>query len=138
FKLVLTSVPFSYGTTGREHWEGFTTERDALLDAIDEMRLKNVVFLTADQQFLAVHHMPRGYKMWQVGALAQTPRKPFAFVPPWIRVQHKALNFGILDYTPASRRQPASLKLTVIGNERESREDTKDPTVLYEETLLAG
>lgn len=135
FKLVLTSVPLDYGTTGRDHWAGFATERDQLLEAISEARLEGVVFLSGDQHWLAVHHLPQGHKLFQTGALAQTPRRPRARVPPEVVMQHMALSYGLLDYDPGP---PARLTFTGIGNARESRKDTGDPVELYRETVLAG
>ena len=133
-KFLCLSVPLVAGTTGRDSWNGFAFERDELLATVVE-KLDGIVILTGDQHWMAVHHLPSGVKEFQTSAVAQTPRAPSRAVPPWVVIQHKALGFGLMDYEPGP---PAALTFTAIGNKTESRKDTLDPGVLYEERFVIG
>ena len=138
FKIVVTSVSFYHGTTGTDHWEGFTTEREEFFDFIADEHIENIVFIAADQHWLSVQHLPQGMKFYQVGPLAHKTRNPKRGVPEWVRLTHRAMNFGYFDYTPATPDAPASLQFTAFGNATEDKYNTDDPTVLYQETLYAG
>ena len=138
FKIVVTSVAFYHGTTGDDHWEGFTQERDELFAFIEEAAIENIVFLAADQHWLSVQHLPQGFKFYQVGPLGHKTRSPKRGVPRWVRLVHQAMNFGYLDYEPAEGGRPARLRFRAFGNATEGREDTEDAVLLYEEEILAG
>ncbi len=125
FKLIVTSVPLGHGTTGKDHWEGFAHERDLLLEHIVSQEIGGVVFLTADQHWFSVHHLPQGPKMFQVGPLAQFLRQPSAKVPPWVLMQMPEVNFGLVDYHPGAK---PSLEFTAVGQGGE----------LYREVVPAG
>ncbi len=129
FKLVITSVPLDYGTTRKDYWGGgFTAERDALLQFILDRGISGVVFLTADQHWLAVHHLQSGFKEFQVGALAQFPRTPGP-APPWVPIQRPGYNFGVIDYAPAVGSSAPTLTFSAW---------TDDLELLYTETVIAG
>ncbi len=129
FKLIMTSVPLDYGTTGNDHWPGFAHERDLLVSHIVDEGIDGVLFLTADQHWLAVHHFQHGLKEFQVGPLAQFLRTPDANVPPWVLIQEPIRNYGLLDYLPATDSAPAQLTFTAYADEGE---------LLWSETILAG
>ena len=125
FKLVLTSVPLDYGTTGNDHWPGFGVERDAILiHVVESAGLGGVVFITADQHWLSVHDLPTGMKEWQVGPAGTHFRKPDP-QPPEVLFQLEVLNVGLLAYEPS----PPRLTFTAI-------DDAGEP--IYAETLQAG
>lgn len=126
FKLVLTSVPITQGTTGSDHWPGFASERDKIFDHIIDNGIGGVVFLTADQHWLAVHHMPQGMKEYQVGALARWPRDLPTSSPEWVTALDDSLNYGTLDYEPGS---PPYLTFRAWGD---------GGKLLHEESLAAG
>ena len=126
FKLILTTVPLDHGTTGKDHWIGFKAERRSILAHITDEAIGGVVFLTADQHWLSVHHLQEGPKEWQVGPLAQFLREPSPHQPPWVLLQRPVLNFGLLDYLPGA---PPRLRFQAVGEGGE---------VLFEETIEAG
>lgn len=78
FKLILTSVPLDFGL-GDDHWATFTTERDAILDAL--IGVPGVAFVSGDQHWFAAHRHPRGVREWQVGPVARGLGKPGPAVP---------------------------------------------------------
>jgi len=125
FKLVVTSVPLAAGTTGLDQWTGFRGERDLLLRHIVDHRIGGVVFLTADQHWLSVHHLPEGPKEFQTGPLAQFLRRPEPAQPPWVLLQSPVLNFGLVDYAPSPT---PSLTFSAVGQQG----------VIYTERIAAG
>ena len=130
FKLIVTTVPLDHGTTGLDHWIGFQSERQSLLDHLVERQIGGVVFLTADQHWLSVHHLQEGFKVLQVGPLAQFLRHPSPDQPPWVLLQKPALNFGLIDYTPGvAGASPPTLSFKAIG---------EGGQVLYQEEIQAG
>lgn len=129
FKLVVTTVPLGHGTTGDDQWTGYPTERRALLSHVVERRIGGVIFLTADQHWLSVHHLPEGFKMFQTGPLAQFLRRPSSNVPPWVLLQKRELNFGLIDVSPGVEPGDAPvLTFSAIGEEG----------VLYREEVAPG
>jgi hypothetical protein len=127
FKLVVTSVPLYFGTSGNglDHWSGFPAERRTILDTIVQKKIPGVVFISGDQHWFAVHHLPRGLKEFQVGPLAQYPRPPKRHTPPWVVTQQPVLNFVTVDYLPG---KPAELVVTAW---------TDGAIKLYEERFTA-
>ncbi|HEU0036640.1 MAG TPA: alkaline phosphatase D family protein [Kofleriaceae bacterium] len=119
FKLVLTSVPLDYGT-GDDHWASFTTERDAILDAI--VGIPGILFVTADQHWFAAHRHAHGVREIQVGPLARGIATPGPVVDG-VLFRGLQYNAGLLDVT--SDR----IVVTAIGPGGER---------LYEETLTAA
>jgi alkaline phosphatase D len=126
FKLVVTTVPLWGGTTGPDSWRGFAYERRALLGYLRANRIGGVVFLTADQHWLAVHHLPSGPLELQISALAQFPREPPARAPAWFVTQQTGLGYAMIDYLPGD---PPRLELSAWG---------EGGRQLYAQTLLAG
>lgn len=131
FKLVVTSVPLVHATTRDDSWDGFKHEREKIANHIVEQQIPGVVFLTADQHWLAVHHLPEGPKEFQVGPFGFFLRTPREGGPPWVVLQNAELNFGVLDYTPRDEEagRPATLTFQGLGDLGE---------VLYEEVIPEG
>ena len=129
FKLIMTSVPLDHGTTGNDHWRGFAAERQALVDGVDALGVDGVIWLTADQHWMSVHHHPSGHKEFQTGPLAQSTRTPPDDVPAWVLTQREQQNYGLLDYAPATADTPATLTFTAWGDGGEN---------LWTETVRAG
>lgn len=125
FKLVCTSVPLDYGTTGRDQWPSFSHERDKLLSHIGANGIEGVVFLTGDQHWFAAHHLPSGAKQFQAGPLSQFLRTPGSGVPPAVRVQAEEHNYATVRYDPSPPR------LTIVGRGAGEKE-------LYREVVVPG
>jgi phosphodiesterase/alkaline phosphatase D-like protein len=68
FKLVFSSVPLDFGN-GDDHWAGYTTERNAIFDAL--VGISGVVFLSADQHWFASHRHRYGIREFQCGPLCR-------------------------------------------------------------------
>ncbi|MFN0246593.1 MAG: alkaline phosphatase D family protein [Kofleriaceae bacterium] len=68
FKLIFSSVPLDYGI-GFDHWKGYSTEREALLDAL--VGVPGVLFVSADQHYFAAHRHAHGVREFQVGPFAR-------------------------------------------------------------------
>ena len=67
--------------------------------------------------------------MFQTGPLAQFLRRPSSNVPPWVLLQERELNFGLIDVRPgASPDQAPTLIFTAIGEQG----------VLYREEVAPG
>jgi alkaline phosphatase D len=118
FKLVFTSVPLDYGE-GNDHWAGFATEREKILDAI--AGVPGVLFVSADQHFFAAHRHSHGVRELQVGPLARGLGTPVA-IAPGVLFRSVRYNFGLVDVDRES--------LTFSGVDAEG-------TVFYKETLTA-
>jgi alkaline phosphatase D len=125
FKVVCTSVPLDYGTTRKDQWPAFSTERDKLLAHIENNAIEGVVFVTADQHWFAAHHLPGGHKQFQAGPLSQFLRTPGVGVSPAVRVQAEELNYAVLRYSPSPPQ------LTVIGKGTGGKE-------IYREVVSPG
>ncbi|MEO8705816.1 MAG: alkaline phosphatase D family protein [Kofleriaceae bacterium] len=93
FKLVFTSVPLDFGT-GVDHWSGFTTERDALLDSL--VGTTGLLFVTADQHYFAAHRHAHGIRELQFGPLARGIATPGPMVPGVV-FRAQRFNAGVLD-----------------------------------------
>ncbi len=76
FKFIVTSVPLRYGTTNKDHWQGYMRERQALFSWLQAQRLSNVIFLSGDQHWSAVHHHREGFLEFQACPLAAGLRAP--------------------------------------------------------------
>lgn len=124
FKLVLTSVPLDYGTTGADAWPGFVHERDLLLDTVRDEGISGVIFLTADQHFLSVHDTPWGVKELQIGPTGTFVRE-WMPQPSEVLFQVATPNAALLEYLP----NPSRLVFTAFDAFGD---------VLYAETLLPG
>jgi hypothetical protein len=96
FKLIATSVPLRYGTTGRDHWAGFTTERTALFDFIRRNSISGTAFLSGDQHWAAVHRHPEGFVEVQACPTAAFLRDPPATLDPHIAFLRKTRCFGLV------------------------------------------
>lgn len=129
FKLVVSSVPLYFGTTNDDYWAGFVYERDTILDFVTDQQIGGVVFLTGDQHWLAVHHLPQGMKELQACPLARHLREPDTDVPWWVVTQQKVFNYGTLDYAPATASAPPTLTFRGWADGGEE---------LYSEVIQAG
>jgi phosphodiesterase/alkaline phosphatase D-like protein len=118
FKLVLTAVPLDFGF-GRDHWAGFTTERDALFAAL--IGVPGVVFVSGDQHWFASHRHAFGIREIQIGPLARgVPTPPPG--APGVLFRAARYNAGIVEV--------AGDQLTLIG--------LGDDGPFYRETLIAA
>ena len=113
FKLVCTSVPLRYGTTGRDSWTGYQRERQELLAFIRDKNVRNVVFFSADQHWAAVHHHREGVREYQSGPIATTTRPPLPFGDPERRATWQEINYAIVKVDP--RSTPATLSVELHG-----------------------
>lgn len=95
FKLIFTTVPLDFGT-GNDFWGSFTTERDAIFQAL--RGTPGILFLSGDQHFFAAHQHAFGIREFQVGPLARGLGTPGPMVPGVI-FRDVQYNFGLLDIT---------------------------------------
>lgn len=97
FKLVFTTVPLDFGH-GVDHWAGYLTERNAILDAIADAAVPGVVFLSADQHWFAAQQHRYGAREFQVGPLSRAPL-PLPDLRPGVLARSAEYSFGMLDAT---------------------------------------
>ncbi len=95
FKLIFTTVPLDFGH-GVDHWAGYLTERDAILDALAAAATPGVLFLSADQHWFGAYQHRLGAREFQVGPLARGPA-PLPPLRPGILGRAREYNFGLLD-----------------------------------------
>lgn len=95
FKLVFTTVPLDFGH-GFDHWAGYTTERDAILDALADAAIPGVVFLSADQHWFATQEHRHGAREFQVGPLSRGPL-PLPDLRPGVIARSREYSFGVID-----------------------------------------
>lgn len=126
FKIVATSVPLEYSNTGRDAWRGFVHERETIFQSIAEAQVTGVVFITADQHWMAAHHLPNGLKSFQAGPMAAYIRKPSRISLPDVVATVPARNLGLLRYQPGD---PPTLEVSFIDAEGKTR---------YTEVLTPG
>lgn len=119
FKLVFTSVPLDFGSTGDDPWSGFPTERQAIFDAV--LGIPGVVFFSADQHWFAAHRHAYGIREFQVGPLARDLRDPPP-AAPGVLFRARRYNAGLVDIDGD--------RLTIAGL-------GADGARFYEETLTA-
>ena len=93
FKLVFLSIPLRFGTTANDSWDGFTWERDLLLDTVHSAGIDNVVFLAGDQHWFAAHELSHGLREFQFGPVTAGLRQPHAQEPGEL-VRRVEFNFG--------------------------------------------
>lgn len=81
FKVIATSVPLKYH--GPDSWEGYTTERQELVNFITQNSIRRVVFLTGDAHYAAVLRYREGFIEAIAGPLAMfiNNRRPAAGEP---------------------------------------------------------
>lgn len=96
FKLIATSVPLRYGTTGTDHWEGFATERAALFDFIHRNHIAGVAFLSGDQHWASVNRHPEGFSEVQACPVAAFLRQPPAILDPHVVFLEKTQSYGLV------------------------------------------
>jgi alkaline phosphatase D len=109
FKVIVSSVPLKYH--GVDTWEGYTTERQELVNFIAQNRIRRVVFLAADVHYAAVLRYPEGFVEAIAGPLAHSligrrraagePETEFSFNSNFtfgmVRVTESALAIEIYD-----------------------------------------
>lgn len=101
FKIILSSVPLDYGTTGTDSWQGYAYERGLIEDAIVTGGIGGVVFLTADQHWFAAHHHNSGFKEFMSCPLTRVLRNPPSTADPHQVEVLKDYNFSIATYDPS-------------------------------------
>jgi alkaline phosphatase D len=111
YKLVFTTVPLDHGY-GPDHWAGYLTERNAILDAIADANIPGVIFLSADQHWFAAQTHRNGALEFQVGPLSRAPA-PLPPLSPGILARADEYNFGLLDVSTDGLRVRA---LGATGN----------------------
>jgi len=104
FKVIATSVPLRYGTTGDDHWEGFTTERTEILSHITSNLISGVFFLAGDQHWASAHHHPEGLVEVMACPISAELRDPPAVPPPEVVFVRKDYCYGLvrIDATAAT------------------------------------
>jgi phosphodiesterase/alkaline phosphatase D-like protein len=93
FKLVFTSVPLDFGI-GNDHWATFTTEREALFDAI--VGIPGILIVSADQHHFASYRHSHGIREFQVGPLARGVL-PVGPVTAGVLFRSQQFNAGLID-----------------------------------------
>jgi alkaline phosphatase D len=93
FKLVFTTVPLDFAT-GNDAWSSFTTERDALLDALASV--PGLLFVSGDQHFFAAHRHAHDIREFQIGPLARGLGTPGP-TAPGVLFRSVQYNFGLID-----------------------------------------
>ena len=94
FKIIVSSVPLRFGTTGNDHWAGYVRERTALFDHINSNQIEGVLFLSGDQHWHAVHHHPEGFSEFQASGISASVRTPPAMRDPAVVFLLTANGFG--------------------------------------------
>lgn len=92
FKLILTTVPFDFGTT-REHWRAYRFARKKIYDFLRQKGISGVVFLTGDQHWLSIHDLETGHREYQVG-----PLQSFLRTPPEERSERVLFELAVANY----------------------------------------
>ncbi|HVK74542.1 MAG TPA: alkaline phosphatase D family protein [Kofleriaceae bacterium] len=95
FKLVLTSVPLDFGH-GVDHWAGYRTERDAILDALADAGTPGVLFVSGDQHWYGAYRHRHGARELQIGPLARAPFEPPPPLPGVLATSPE-YNVGVVD-----------------------------------------
>jgi alkaline phosphatase D len=116
FKLVFTTIPLDFAT-GNDAWSSFTTERNAMLDAL--ATVPGLLFLSGDQHFFAANRHAHGIREFQIGPLARGLGTPGP-AAPGVLFRSVQYNFGLIDV--------ADQVLTF-------RAIAADGSVIYEETF---
>ena len=101
FKIILTSVPLNYGTTGSDSWMGYTYERDLIWDTITDEGIDGVVFLAGDQHWFSTHHHNSGFKEFMSCPINRMLRNPPSGSNAHIVHTLKDYNFSVATYNPA-------------------------------------
>ena len=95
FKLIFTSIPLDFGN-GNDHWATFTTERDAIFDAIHAMQTSGVLFVSGDQHYFAAYRHAYGIREFQVGPLSRG-LGTVGPTGPGVLFRDVRYNFGLID-----------------------------------------
>lgn len=100
FKIIGSTVSLKYH--GADSWEGYTTERDELLEFIRAHNIRGVVFLAGDVHYAAVLRHREGVVEAIAGPLAQiiSPRRPAAGEPEAEFTFNSSFTFGYGRATP--------------------------------------
>lgn len=100
FKIIGTTVPLKYH--GVDSWEGYTTERQELLDFISANNIRGVVFLAGDVHYAALLRYREGVVEAIAGPLAQliSQRRPAAGEPEAEFTFNASFSFGAARATP--------------------------------------
>jgi hypothetical protein len=96
YKIIISSVPLRYGTTGSDHWQGYTYERTEIFDFIKAQKISRVLFLSGDQHWSAVHRHPEGPVEVQVGPISVGLRTPPSSRPAAIAFRRAVHSYGLV------------------------------------------
>lgn len=102
FCLVFTSVPLDFGYD-RDHWAGYTTERDAIFDALAIRARPGVLFVSADQHWFAAHRHRYGLREFQVGPLSRGVNALPDSQPAGVITRDAQYNFGVIEIDASPR-----------------------------------
>jgi alkaline phosphatase D len=102
FKVIASSVPLKYH--GADSWEGYTTERQEILEFITRNAIRRVVFLTADVHYAAILRHKDGIVEAIAGPLGMliSSRRTAAGEPETEFSFNASFSFGIVRATGAS------------------------------------
>lgn len=115
FKIVCSSVPLRYGTTGNDHWLGFQRERRRILDFVRERDLRGVVFLCADQHWAAAHDHPEGIAEFQAGPMSKGLRAPPVWLEPEVRFAAEQRSYGLVTIDTTAAEPALAVELFGAG-----------------------
>ncbi len=96
FKIIISSVPLRYGTTGSDHWAGYTTERSEIFSYINNQGISGVFFLSGDQHWCAVHHHQEGFVEIQACPISAGLRSLPNPLDPHVVFAQEAHSFGVV------------------------------------------
>ncbi|HEY3247716.1 MAG TPA: alkaline phosphatase D family protein [bacterium] len=96
FKVIASSVPLKYH--GADSWEGYTTERNEVIDFITKRNIHRVVFLTADVHYAAVLRYKEGFVEAIVGPMGMliSSRRNVAGEPETEFSFNSSFTFGVV------------------------------------------
>jgi hypothetical protein len=117
-KLIASPVLFEdHATTGNDAWQGFRTEREALLGFVAEHGIDNVLLLSGDQHWAGLFTLTRGSPAYTFYEFSPTPlSKSWSPLPTLsgndvIATFGGAYVYGVVDLD--TRSTPARVDLTL-------------------------
>lgn len=120
FKVVCSSVPLRYGTsglgdTGNDLWDGYQRERETILRHVLSQRIRGVVWLCADQHWAAAHQHPEGVREYVVGPLSKGTRTPPFRAEPGLRWIGVERTWGLLTLLPGTPEPVLRVQIYGVG-----------------------
>ncbi len=123
FKVIGTSVPISTGTkkgsSGRDTWDGFPEEREAIFGFIEKHQIEGVIFIAADRHRSDIWKTDRqnGYPFYEFMSSRLTNIHTHPVQQESIFGYSKKPSFGILDFDTECINPTVTYKIFSIDNE---------------------